>query len=94
METIVVNIVEKKLAQRYAEMWNLDFKPNKEIWEKIECQGQNEDRIGSINMPGLLRYMTGYLVSNSITALERRKLRNEVKGIIKEMKRVEQQILF
>ena len=81
------------MTQSYAEIWNLDFKPNEEIWDKIEChEYQNEDRIGSINMPGLLRYMTCCLENRTITAIERRKLRNQVKDIIIWMKKTENQI--
>jgi len=82
------------MTQSYAQLWNLDFKPNMEIWHKIECQSKQENRIASINMPNLLRYMTSSLENRRITALERRILRNEVKDIIKNMKKVEQQILF
>jgi hypothetical protein len=82
------------MTQSYAETWNLDFKPNMEIWDKIESKFKQGDRCGSINMPGLLLYLRCSLENRTITALERRKLRKQVKDIIEEMNRVEQQILF
>jgi len=92
------------MAQTYAEMWNLDFKPNMKIWdsiEKLEEEKRNmEDektgkfRCGSICYPGMLKYQLRCLVSNSNNAMERRQLRKDVRNLIDYMIKREQDFRF